>query len=49
MIGYPLDNLYEEVAMLSMTTNWSLDDIINLEHGDRQRWLQEVMRLRESR
>ncbi|MEL6320790.1 MAG: hypothetical protein AAFQ57_09075 [Cyanobacteria bacterium J06626_14] len=24
-----------------------MDDILSLEHGDRQRWLQEVMRLRE--
>jgi hypothetical protein len=45
MIGYPLDDLYEEVAILSTTLHWSLDDIIDLEHGDRQRWLQEIIRL----
>ena len=42
MTGYPLDRLFEEVAYIAYHFNWSLDDILNLEHRDRQFWLQEI-------
>ena len=42
MTGYPLDRLFEEVAYIAYHFNWSPDDILNMEHQDRQRWLQEV-------
>ncbi|MER3513613.1 MAG: hypothetical protein C4310_03805 [Chloroflexota bacterium] len=32
MVGYPLDSLF----------HWPLEDILNLEHGDRQRFIEEI-------
>lgn len=41
-MGYPLDDLYEEVAFVAYHFHWSLDDILRLEHGDRQRFIKEI-------
>lgn len=49
VLSYPSDQLYEEVAYLSMHVNWSLDEILNLEHPDRRRWVTEVGQLRGER
>lgn len=40
--GYPLDNLYEEVAFVAYHFHWSLAEILSLEHGDRQRFIEEI-------
>ena len=42
MIVYPLDRLYEEVAYVAYHLHWSYDDILRMEHGERQRWVDEV-------
>lgn len=42
MIGYPLDRLREEVAYLAYHFHWPLVDILNLEHAERQAWLEEI-------
>jgi hypothetical protein len=42
VIGYPLDRLNEEVAYLAYHFHWSLQDILDLEHGDRQQWVDQV-------
>lgn len=42
MVGYPLDSLFEEVAFIAYHFHWSLPDILNLEHGDRQRFIKEI-------
>ena len=42
IVGYPLDDLYEEVAFVAYHFHWSLEDILNLEHGDRQRFIKEI-------
>ena len=42
IVGYPLDSLYEEVAFIAYHFHWPLDDILNLEHGDRQRFMDEI-------
>lgn len=42
MVGYPLDSLYEEVAFIAYHFHWPLEDILNLEHGDRQRFIEEI-------
>ncbi len=41
-MSYPLDDLFEEVAFVAYYLHWSLDDILNLEHGDRQRFIEEI-------
>lgn len=42
IVGYPLDSLYEEVAFIAFHFHWRLEDILNLEHGDRQRFMDEI-------
>ncbi len=42
LIGYPLDDLFKEVAFVAYHFHWSLADILNLEHGDRQRFIEEI-------
>jgi hypothetical protein len=42
IVGYPLDSLYEEVAFIAFHFHWSLEEILNLEHGDRQRFMDEI-------
>lgn len=49
--GYPLDRLYEEVAYISYYFHWPLEQVLDLEHEERQRWVQQIAdinsRLRE--
>jgi hypothetical protein len=42
IIGYPLDKLYEEVAFIAYHFHWSFEEIMNMEHRDRQRWAEEI-------
>ena len=42
VLGYPLKKLYEEVAFVAYHFHWPHDAIINLEHGERQRWVREI-------
>jgi len=41
-IGYPLDRLREEVAYLAYHFHWPLNEILDLEHAERQQWVEEV-------
>ncbi|MCB0075867.1 MAG: hypothetical protein KDD73_00505 [Anaerolineales bacterium] len=42
MRGYPLDQLYEEVAFIAYYFHWPPETILTLEHGDRQRYVAEI-------
>ncbi len=42
IVGYPLDRLYEEVAFLAYYFHWSLAEILDLEHSDRRRFMDEI-------
>lgn len=42
IIGYPLDDLFEEVAFVAYHFHWPLGDILSLEHADRQRFIEEI-------
>ncbi|MDX2099279.1 MAG: DUF6760 family protein [Leptolyngbyaceae cyanobacterium bins.59] len=37
-----MDQLHQEVAYIALHFHWSLEDILNLEHRDRRRWVQEI-------
>ncbi len=41
-MGYPSDRLFEEVAYLAYHLHWAHDEIMRMEHQDRQRWVAEV-------
>ncbi|WP_333162580.1 MULTISPECIES: DUF6760 family protein [unclassified Microcoleus] len=40
--GYPLDQVYEEVACIAFHFHWSLEDILNLEHANRRLWVRQI-------
>ena len=42
---YAADRLHEEVAYIAYHFHWPLDDILDLEHPDRQRYLTEITRI----
>jgi len=42
MIGYPLDELYQEVAYISYYFHWQPDTVLTLEHRARRRWVEEI-------
>ena len=46
-MGYPLGRVYREVAELSIRVHWTREEILNLDHADRRRWLEEVLSLEE--
>ncbi len=45
MTGYPSDRLFEEVAYLAYHFHWPYDQIMRLEHRERQQWVDEVARI----
>ncbi len=42
---YAADRLHEEVAYVAFHLHWALDDILDLEHADRQRYVAEIARI----
>jgi hypothetical protein len=42
IVGYPLAQLQEEVAFIAYYFHWPLGRILELEHGDRRRWVEEI-------
>ena len=39
---YASDRLFEEVAYVAYHLHWSMDEILELEHADRQRFVTEI-------
>lgn len=39
---YAVDRLYEEIAYVAYHFNWSRDDILDLEHRERLRFVNEI-------
>jgi hypothetical protein len=46
-MSYPSERLFEEVAFLSHYLHWSYDQVMALDHRERQRWVAEVSRMNE--
>ena len=42
VLGYPLTDLYEEVAFIAYHFHWQPESILSLEHADRRRWVEEI-------
>jgi hypothetical protein len=42
VVGYPLAPLYEEVAFVAYHFHWPPEAILNLEHAERRRWVEEI-------
>ncbi|WP_334312243.1 DUF6760 family protein [Oscillatoria sp. CS-180] len=41
-LGYPSQQLKEEVAAIAYHFHWSLSDILELDHLSRDRWVQAI-------
>ncbi|WP_346777718.1 DUF6760 family protein [Paraburkholderia aromaticivorans] len=44
-IGYPPDQLFEEVAYVAYHFHWPHSQLMKLDHLERQRWVEEVARI----
>ncbi len=42
IVGYPLEQLYEEAAFLAYHFHWSEQEILDLEHWERRQWCEEI-------
>jgi hypothetical protein len=47
VICYPSDRLFEEVAYIAYHFHWPYEQIMALEHHERQRWVSEIARINE--
>ena len=47
MMGYPLDQLHEEIAYIAYHFHWPLEDVMNLEHQNRRRWVSEIAHINQ--
>lgn len=47
IVGYPLDQLHEEVAYIAYHFHWPLAHILDLEHADRRRWVEEISKINQ--
>lgn len=48
MLGYPSDRLCEEVAYIAYYFHWPYDQILGMEHRERQRWVAEIARINQT-
>ena len=44
---YAADRLYEEAAYVAFHFHWALDEILDLEHPTRRRFVAEIARINE--
>ena len=42
MVGYPVNQLTEELAFIAYHFHWPHDQIMNLEHRDRRHWVKQI-------
>lgn len=42
---YATDRLHEEIAYVAYHFHWSLEEILDLEHHDRRRYVQQIASL----
>jgi hypothetical protein len=41
-VTYATDRLFEEVAYVAYHFHWSFEEILDLEHADRRRFVEEI-------
>ncbi len=42
MKGYPLPQLYEEMAFIAFHFHWPNAELMELEHAERRRWCRQI-------
>ncbi|MFL6414186.1 MAG: DUF6760 family protein [Bryobacteraceae bacterium] len=45
--GYPSERLFEEVAFVGYYLHWPYEEIMLMDHRERQRWVAETSRINE--
>ncbi|MBT9558030.1 MAG: hypothetical protein IV100_18485 [Myxococcales bacterium] len=41
-MSYPLDRIYQEVAYIAYHFHWSPEDVLTMEHRERQVWVKQI-------
>ena len=41
-MSYPLERIYQEVAYIAYHFHWSIEDVLDMEHRERQIWVREI-------
>ena len=41
-MSYPLERIFQEVAYIAYHFHWSLEDLLQMEHRERQMWIKEI-------
>jgi hypothetical protein len=41
-VSYPLERIFQEVAYIAYHFHWPLNDILDMEHRERQLWIKEI-------
>jgi len=47
MMGYPSDRLLEEVAYVAYYLHWQYEEIVSMEHRERQWWVEEIAKVNQ--
>jgi len=47
MTRYPPDRLHEEVAYVAYHFHWARDEVMQLDHRERQRWVTEIAHINQ--
>jgi hypothetical protein len=47
VVGYPIDQLTEEVAFIAYHFHWNHEEIMALEHRDRRDWVERISQLNQ--
>ncbi|ETW95404.1 MAG: hypothetical protein ETSY2_48170 [Candidatus Entotheonella gemina] len=47
MTRYPPERLRQEVAYIAYHFNWPYDQVVNMDHRERQEWVAEIARINE--
>jgi hypothetical protein len=44
---YPVDRIYEEVAFVAYHFGWDRESVLEMPHGERRRWCEQISRINE--
>jgi len=45
MMGYPEEQLYEEIAFIAYHFHWSYRELMEMDHRERRRWCEEISKI----
>ncbi len=48
-MGYPAERLREEIAYIAYHFHWPHDQVMGMEHRERQQWVAEIARINQQR